>query len=178
VVGKVRGLAATDAGLPTIGFTGLEALLASGYDQSFVEDLNPSEYVSVDCTFTEPKSSIFPVLDRCTGLSRPTVISALEYETAYDANVFRADRRLKDKEVVIHGEVRLVAQLIDGRTYVELHARKEFSAVTAIISPAAKRMIPEYAKEGEKAVMVCQGGYRYNLVGSVGLRNCRFLQNY
>jgi hypothetical protein len=178
VVGRIRSLDATSAGLPRIVFTGLHAVLSPGFDRGAVESLEPNDYIAVDCVFTKPKDNIFPLLDGCTNLTRVTTVSAPEYEAAYDQNPFRADSKFKDRDVVIYGEVRLTSKLVDGRDYVDLHAQKGFSAVTAILAPEARQMIPEYAKRDEIAVMLCRGGYRYNLVGSVGLKDCRFLQNY
>lgn len=178
VVGRIRSIEADDAGSPRIVFTGLRASLGQDVDRNVIERLSPGMYVSVSCTFTKPDDNIFPLLTRCTDIAQIAKVSAAEYEVAYDQNLFRADSMFRDKEVIISGEVRLISKLIDGQTYVSLHARRDFSDVTAVVSSDAKGMISEYALAGKLAMMLCRGGYRYNQIGSVGLKECRFLQNY
>lgn len=178
IVGRVRSLQTTEGGLPRIIFTGSHAVLDKNFVLSAVESLEQGEYVAVDCTFTKPDNNIFPLLDRCDNLTKIISVSAAEYKNSYDQNPFRADSIFKDQYVVVHGEVRLADKLTDGRDYVAIHAQKDFSDVTAILSSEAKQMTLDYAKVGQMTTMICYGGYRYNQVGSVGLKDCRFFENY
>ena len=172
------GPSMTNEGLPQIGFTGLNAVLDKGFDRKAVENLSPGGYVALDCTLTKTAVSIFPVLRECTHVQSITAVLADAYETAYEQNAFKADNIFKDQEMVIHGEVRQNGKLISGEDYVELMTGNGSGAVTNIISTDSEALIREYAKVGDAAVLACRGGYRYNLVGSVGTRDCRFLPNY
>jgi hypothetical protein len=177
VVGRVRRISEADDGSPQITFTGLNAVLAPDIDRTVLERLTPDTYLAVNCQLTN-SVTLHPVMDDCKRLTPLTTISADEYRAAYDENVFRADGAFKDKELVVHGKVRLTGKLTSGEDYVSMGTQKGFSDVVAIIPYDSGTLLPGYAKVREATVMFCRGGHRWNQVRSVGLSDCRFLQNY
>ena len=178
VVGRIRNIQMAPDGSPTLGFTGLILKVEKGRELEAVRQIRPGDYVEADCTLVGVQSGIFPEMNGCRNLAFPTTVSAEDYEAAYSANAFSADDNLKDKPLVIFGTVRVVGKLTSGEDYVSLEAQPDFSDVTAIVTPTNRHLMKTYAKMGELAVMYCQGGYRYNQAGSIGVTDCRFLQNY
>jgi hypothetical protein len=178
VIGRIRNIQAAADGSPTITFTGLVLRVEKGQELGTVKQMKPGNYIEADCTLIGVQSGIFPEMTGCRNLAFPTTLSAEDYEAAYSDNVFNADDELKDRPLVIFGPVRLVGKLNGGEDYVAVEAQPGFSDVTAIVTPANQPLIRTYAKVGELAVMYCRGGYRYNQIGSIGVTDCRFLQNY
>lgn len=178
VVGRIRNIEAAADGSPSITFTGLVIKVPKGQELARVKQMKPGDFVVADCTLAGVKGGIFPEMTDCHNLTFPTTLSAQDYEAAYSDNVFNADEKLKDKPLVIVGNVRLVSKLTSGDDYVALEAQPGYSDVTAIVAPSNRPLIRSYAKSGELAVLYCTGGHRYNQIGSIGVTDCLFLQNY
>lgn len=178
VVGRIRNIQAAPDGSPTIVFTGLVLTIEKGLELDTIKQMTPGDYVEADCTWVGSQSGIFPEMNGCRNFSFLTTVSAENYERTYSDNAFSADDELKDRPLVIFGPVRLAGKLTSGEDYVSLEAQPGFSDVTAILAPTSRPLIRTYAKMGELAVMYCRGGYRYNQIGSIGVTDCRFLQNY
>jgi hypothetical protein len=176
-VGRVRVIGVTETGLPKITFTGIEAVLRADFDHQLVESLAPDTFIALECRLSSSRVGPFIRLENCSNPDTVQAVSAEDYRTAYDRNPFRADTRFKDKEVVIHGIVRLRSRLNDGSDYISFTTEGGFSDVVAILNPASRRLESDYARVGQVAVLYCEGGARWNLAGSIGLRNCRFLEN-
>jgi hypothetical protein len=177
-VGRIRTIGISEDGLPKITFTGIEAVLNAGYDRRAVENLVPDTYIALECRPSPSREGLFIGLRQCSNPQAIQTVSADDYRAAYDRNPFQADSTFKDQEVVIHGTVRLRSRLNDGSDYVSFTTQGGFSDVVAIPSTDSRPLANEYARVGDVAVLYCRGGARWNLAGSIGLRECRFLQNY
>jgi hypothetical protein len=182
LVGRIRSIDRAPSGSPLLIFTGVEALLGSSFNQEILEQLRPNMYVAADCRISARGEAMLQPVSDCNNLEVVPAVSADEYNSAYDQNQFSADRQFNQKLVVVYGKVRLVDRLVGGPhigdSYVSFETENGFSDVVAIVSDDARGMIATFASVDEPAVMLCRGGRRWNLVGSVGLNECRFLQNY
>ncbi|MBX9882871.1 MAG: hypothetical protein K2X73_12950 [Sphingomonas sp.] len=178
VVGRVRNISVTQSGQPQVQFTGFGATLDPASADA-AKSVDADAYVALDCPYQSHDGNTELQLDHCKNLQSVPSVSAQEYVQSYENNAFKADAEYKDKEVVISGKLRLKDKLIDGRDYLDIIAvPPDISSATAIIAPEARAMSDGYATVGSLTVVLCQGGYRYNEAGSVGLKDCRFLQNY
>jgi len=178
IVGKVRNISVAEGGLPQIQFTAFSARLANEAAQT-AKDIDAGSYVAVSCVYNKRDNTGSElILKDCTDLQPIDTVSAESYAELYEGNAFKADGRFKDNYIVIFGNAVQRDKLIDGQDYVDLEAQKEFSSVTAILSPEARAMSNDHAKIGDLTVMLCVGGYRYNEAGSVGVKDCKYLQNY
>lgn len=178
IVGKVRNVSVADGGLPQVGFTAFSARLSQGAAGA-AKDIDSGTYVAVSCAYSkrgDQDSEL--VLKDCDNLQPIDTVSADDYEKQYQDNAFKADQRYKDNYVVVSGKVSQQAKLIDGKDYIDLETDGGLGSVTAIVSPEARAMTADHGKVGDTAVMLCVGGYRYNEAGSIGLNNCKYLQNY
>lgn len=177
VVGKLYGIRANEQGLPELRLYNIGAVLDRGVDLTTVAALNPGDYVSVVCDLSHelgPKRP--PMLKHCSDLRAIPVVSSYDYWREYERNPFRADALYKDKDVVVHGKVRLTGKLTYGEDYVSLNADKDGMAdVVAVIYTTSIKLIPKYAKLGRETALYCHAGKRWNLAGSVGFDGCRFL---
>lgn len=178
IVGKVRNIGVAEGGLPQIQFTAFSARLANEAAQT-AKDIEADSYVAVSCVYnkrdrTDPEL----ILKDCTDLQPIDTVSAESYADLYQRNAFKADSRFKENYIVIFGNAVLQDRLLDGQDYVDLEAQKDFSSVTAILSSEARAMNNDHAKMGDMTVMLCVGGYRYNEAGSIGVKDCKYLQNY
>jgi len=174
VIGRNMGVLVTDKGLPLIGFPGLNLTLSKGFDRQRVERLLPGNYISANCVLTKTGEHPFPSLDRCTDLKIVPTVSADAYAEAYQNNMLKADSLFKNQDIILLGSVRGVGKLLTGENYIDLTVGDGFAQVTSIMSADAMPLIHEYAQVGATTVLACRGGYRYNRVGSVGARDCRF----
>lgn len=178
IVGKLRNVSVASDGLPQIQFTAFSARLSQQAAKS-ASNVDAGSYISLNCVYTkrdDPDSEL--VLKECDELQPIDTVSAKDYAEQYQGNAFKADERFKDSYIVVFGNVTQRSKLINGQDYIDLEADKDFSSVTAILSPEARAMSDENAKIGDMAVMLCVGGYRYNEAGSIGLNDCKYLQNY
>jgi tRNA_anti-like len=173
IAGTLRSVDATEAGLPDIIFTGVDALLDRDFDRPAVAKLNSGDVIAIECEL--PARAVLLKLQRCHHLETLTAVSADDYFDAYQWNPFRGDSRFKDRELVIHGKVLEVGKLTDGKDYVSLGAMNGMADVKAIMAPEAVAMMARYAQPGEQTEMLCRGGYRWNPARWIGLANCRFL---
>lgn len=178
IVGKVRNISVAEGGLPQIQFTAFSARLANEAAQT-AKDIDADSYVAVSCVYkNRDDTDSGLILKDCTDLQPIDTVSAESYADLYQGNAFKADGRFKDNYIVIFGNAVQQDKLIDGQDYVDLEAQKDFSSVTAILSPEARAMNKDHAKIGELTVMLCVGGYSYNEAGSIGVKDCKYLQNY
>lgn len=178
IVGKVRNVSVSDGGLPEVGFTGFSARLSQGAAEA-AKDIDSGTYVALSCTYTKKDNQDFSlVLKDCSDLQSVDTLSADDYEKQYQNNAFKADQRYKDKFFVVFGKVSRNAKLLDGTDYIDLETDGGIGGVTAIVSPEARVMTSDHGNVGNTAFMLCIGGYRYNEAGSIGLNNCKYLQNY
>jgi hypothetical protein len=178
IVGKVRNISVSDGGLPEVGFTAFGARLSKGAAEA-AKDIDSGTYAALSCVYTKRDNQDSElVLKDCNDLQPIDTVSAEDYEKQYQDNAFKADQRYKDNYIVVFGKVSQQAKLIDGKDYIDLETDGGLGSVTAVVSPEARAMTADHGKVGDTAVMLCTAGYRYNEAGSIGLNNCKYLQNY
>lgn len=180
VVGKITKVGTAEDGSAQISFAKIDATFSQNFARDGLSALAPGQYVVVDCNVEKAGKDKQPLLYQCDRVQKVRAVTANGYETSYARNTPAADRIFKGKYTVVEGTIYAFDKLTTGEKTIELETRYwgADDRLYAFMSADDLRLAEDYYKLGDRATMLCLGGWRWNPANSIGLRDCHVLGKY
>lgn len=180
VVGKITKIGTAEDGSPRISFATIDATFSRNFARDRLRALAPGQYIVVDCNVGKGGKDKQTLLYKCDRIQKVRAVTANGYETAYVRNTPAADRIFKGKYTVVEGTIYAFDKLTTGEKTIQLETRYwgADDRLYTFMSPDNLRLAEDYYKLGDRATMLCLGGWRWNPANSIGLRDCHVLGKY